>query len=177
MTLRRFEHDQPQIDPSAYVDAAALVIGDVTLGADSSLWPFSVLRGDVNRIRIGARSNIQDHSVLHVSHPGPHRPQGNDLWVGDEVTVGHRVILHGCRIENCCLIGMGAIVMDGAVLRTHTLLGAGSLVPPDKILEGGYLWLGTPARKVRELTAAELDGLAYSAQHYVELKNRHLAER
>ena len=174
MSVRDFEGVRPSIAAGAFVDEAALVIGDVTLGEDGSLWPFAVARGDVNRIRIGARTNIQDHSVLHVSHDGPHRPGGNDLIIGEAVTVGHRVTLHGCRIEDQCLIGMGSIVMDGVVVGRHTLLGAGTLVPPDKTLEPGYLWLGSPAQRVRALTSKEIAGIEYSAEHYVRLKERHL---
>ncbi|HKK06856.1 MAG TPA: gamma carbonic anhydrase family protein [Gammaproteobacteria bacterium] len=174
MPARGFEGITPRLAAGVFVDETALVIGDVAIGADSSVWPFTVARGDVNRIRIGARTNIQDHCVLHVSHDGPHRPGGNDLLIGDGVTVGHRVTLHGCHIENDCLIGMGSIVMDGAVLGRHTLLGAGALIPPDKTLEPGYLWLGSPARQVRALSDEEIAGIEYSAAHYVQLKDRHL---
>jgi len=174
MPVRDFDGLTPAIGAGAFVDETALVIGDVTLGEDSSLWPFAVARGDVNRIRIGARTNIQDHCVLHVSHDGPHRPGGNDLVIGDAVTVGHMVVLHGCRVEDRCLIGMGSIVMDGVVIGRHTLLGAGTLVPPDQGLEPGYLWLGSPARRVRPLTEEDIAGIEYSATHYVRLKNRHM---
>ena len=173
MAIRSFENHQPVVPASAWVDEAALVIGDVELGADTSLWPFAVARGDVHRIRVGARTNIQDHSVLHVSHESPFSPAGAPLTVGDDVTVGHRVILHGCTVGNRCLIGMGAIIMDGAVLDDGLVLAAGSLVASGKELEGGYLWRGSPARRVRELTAGEQEFLDYSAQHYVALKNRH----
>lgn len=174
MPIREFEGHRPVIAAGAFVDETALVIGEVSIGEHSSLWPFAVARGDVNRIRIGARTNIQDHCVLHVSHDGPHRPGGNDLIIGEAVTVGHRVTLHGCRVENHCLIGMGSIVMDGVVVGRHTLLGAGTLVPPDKTLEPGYLWLGSPARRVRALTDEEIAGIEYSAEHYRRLKDRHL---
>ncbi len=173
MTIRRFENITPVIDASAYVDDAALVIGDVAIGANSSLWPFVVARGDVNAIRIGARTNIQDHSVLHVTHDGPYNPGGHALHIGDEVTVGHRVILHGCTVEDRCLIGMGATIMDGALVRSQCMVAAGSLVPPGKELESGYLWLGSPVRRQRELRADELAAIAYSAQHYQRLKDRH----
>jgi len=173
VTLRPFDRHHPRLGPGAWVDPAALVIGDVDIGADSSLWPYTVARGDVNRIRIGARTNIQDHSVLHVTHDSRFHPGGHALVIGDEVTVGHRVILHGCTVGDRCLIGMGAVVMDGAVLEPQVLLGAGSLVPPGKVLEGGHLWLGSPARRVRALTGEEREAILYSAGHYVRLKNRH----
>ncbi|MDY6978340.1 MAG: gamma carbonic anhydrase family protein [Pseudomonadota bacterium] len=172
MAIRDFEEIMPDLHPDAYVDESALVIGDVIIGADSSIWPYTVIRGDVNVIRIGANTNIQDNSVLHVTHDGPHNPGGYALNVGNNVTVGHRVILHGCSIADHCLIGMGATVMDGVTVHEHTIIGAGSLVTPGKELEGG-LWLGSPARKVRELTDEERESIAYSAQHYVRLKNRH----
>jgi len=171
--IRRFEAFQPIVEAGAWVDETALVMGDVTLGPDSSVWPMSVVRGDVNFIRIGARTNIQDGSMLHVTHDSDYAPGGHPLVIGDEVTVGHRVTLHACRIGNRCLIGMGAIVLDGAVVPDGTLIGAGSLVPPNRELEGGYLWLGSPVRRVRALTAAEKAYFRYSAEHYVRLKNRH----
>lgn len=161
---------------SAYVDSAALVIGDVTVGADASMWPMAVARGDVHSIIIGERTNIQDGSILHVSHDSRFYPGGAALAIGAEVTVGHRVILHGCTIEDRCLIGMGAIVMDRAVLHSGLILGAGSLVPSGKELDGGYLWVGSPARRLRALSDQELEYLAYSADHYVALKDRHNAQ-
>lgn len=173
MAIRDFENILPDLHPDAYVDETALVIGDVTIGKDSSIWPFTVLRGDVNQIRIGASTNIQDNSVLHVSHDGPYNPGGFALDIGDNVTVGHRVILHGCTIHNDCLVGMGCTIMDGVIVHPYTIIGAGSLVTPGKELEGGFLWLGSPARKVRKLTDEERESIAYSAQHYVKLKNRH----
>ncbi|TDY03894.1 gamma carbonic anhydrase family protein [Thiohalophilus thiocyanatoxydans] len=172
MAIRDFEEVMPDLHPDVYVDESALVIGDVVIGKDSSVWPFAVIRGDVNIIRIGASTNIQDNSVLHVTHDGPHNPGGYALNVGDNVTVGHRVILHGCSIADNCLIGMGATIMDGAVIPEHTIIGAGSLVTPGKELESG-LWLGSPARRVRELSDEERDLIVYSARHYVRLKNRH----
>ncbi|GMR07437.1 MAG: gamma carbonic anhydrase family protein [Gammaproteobacteria bacterium] len=175
MTIKTFAGISPEISSSAYVDEAALVLGEVTLAEDVSIWPMSVVRGDVNRIEIGARTNIQDGSVLHVTHDSEYAPGGFPLLIGEDVTVGHKVILHACTVGNYCLVGMGATVLDGAVLEDRVMLGAGSLVSPGKVLEGGYLWLGSPARRVRELTASELAWLEYSSRHYVELKQRHQA--
>ena len=150
-----------------------MVIGDVEIGDDSSIWPMAVLRGDVNSIHIGSRTSIQDGSVLHVTHDHPAQPGGFPLSIGDEVTVGHNVTLHGCTIDNRCLIGMGSTILDGAVLEEHVLLGAGSLVPPNKVLEGGYLWVGSPVKRVRPLTVDEQIWFGYSAEHYVKLKNEY----
>jgi len=171
--IRDFDNTLPNIGPGTYVDDTALVIGDVQIGKDSSVWPYTVIRGDVNAIRIGSQTNIQDHSILHVSHDGPAHPGGHDLQIGNNVTIGHRVTLHGCHIMNNCLIGMGAIIMDGVVIQPLSIVGAGTLVTQGKELESGYLWLGSPARRVRPLSRQEIDGIEYSARHYVELKHRH----
>ena len=152
-----------------------LVIGDVTMGADSSVWPMAVVRGDIHYIKIGERSNIQDGSILHVSHAGENsaQPEGAALTIGDGVIVGHRVVLHGCTLEDECLIGNGAVVMDNAIVTKHALVAAGATVPPGKVLESGYLWVGSPARRARQLTAKEINYFEYSANYYVKLKNRH----
>ena len=159
----------PALATGAWVHPRATVIGEVTLGADASVWPGAVIRGDVNSIIIGEASNIQDGSVLHVSHKTPDNPAGGPLVVGARVTVGHTVILHACTIEDECLIGMGSIILDRAVIQQHVLLGAGSLVPEGRVLESGYLYLGRPAKQVRVLTAEEIAYFNYSAQHYVQL--------
>ena len=174
--IRSFGGKRPAIDPSAWVDPTALVIGDVAIGRDSSVWPMSVVRGDVQRVLIGAASNIQDGAVLHVSHDGPYLPGGRALEIGDGVTVGHQAVLHACTVGDHCLIGIGARVLDGAVLEPYILLGAGTLVPPGKRLEGRHLWVGTPARRVRALSEGELEQLEYSAAHYVKLADRHRRE-
>lgn len=173
MPIRRFETHTPRIADTAYVDPTALVIGDVEIGADASLWPNVVARGDIHFIKIGDNTNIQDGSVLHVSHDSEFAPGGFPLVVGQGVTVGHMVVLHGCTIGDNCLIGMGSMIMDGALVQAGAMLGAGSLVAPGKIVEGGYLWHGRPAQRVRPLTADEQRYLKYSAEHYVRLKNRH----
>lgn len=175
MTLRPFEGETPVVGARAWIDPSAVVIGRVEIGADASLWPTAVARGDVNFIRIGARSNIQDGSVLHVTHDGPYSPGGLPLLVGEEVTVGHRVMLHACTVGDRCLLGMSSTVMDGAVLEDEVLLAAGSLVPPGKRLAAKSLYRGSPARRVRALSAEELEMLRYSAAHYVRLKDRYRA--
>ncbi|MGD1984083.1 MAG: gamma carbonic anhydrase family protein [Chromatiaceae bacterium] len=171
--VRRFEQYVPEIDPDAWLDPTCLVIGDVRIGTGSSVWPGVVMRGDINRIRIGRDTNIQDGSVLHNSHDGPHLPGGAPLLIGDRVTVGHKAILHGCQIDNDCLIGMGAIVMDRAVVESYVIIGAGALVPPGKRLQSGHLYTGTPARQARLLSDEERAYLGYSARYYVELGQRH----
>jgi carbonic anhydrase/acetyltransferase-like protein (isoleucine patch superfamily) len=159
----------PRLEAGAWVHPRATVIGEVALAADASVWPGAVIRGDVNSIVVGEASNIQDNSVLHVSHKTPASPAGGPLVVGARVTVGHSVILPACTIEDECLIGMGSIILDRAVVQKHVLLGAGSLVPEGKVLESGHLYLGRPAKMVRALTAEEIAYFAYSAEHYVTL--------
>ena len=170
MTIKSFKSHQPQIADTAYIDEAAVVIGQVTIEADASVWPMAVIRGDVHQISIGAASNIQDGSILHVTHRSQHNPAGGPLNIGKGVTVGHGVILHACDIGDYCLVGMGATVLDGARMEHHSMLAAGSLLSPGKTIPTGELWLGNPAKKARALTAAEVESLEYSAQHYVKLK-------
>lgn len=171
--IRPFDGIQPTIPASAFVDDSAVVIGDVALGEDTSVWPTAVIRGDVNRIRIGARTSIQDGSVVHATHDGPYTPGGASTTIGDDVTVGHKVILHACTIHDRVLVGMGAIVMDKAVVEADVIIGAGSLVPPGKVLESGYLYVGSPVKKVRPLTEKEKEQLVYSAGYYVKLARRY----
>lgn len=174
MPIRTYQNITPSLGKNVYIDPMAVAIGDVTIGDDSSLWPFVVARGDVHKITIGARTNIQDGSVLHVTQDNEFNPGGFALTIGNDVTVGHKAVLHACTIEDFTLIGMGAIVLDGAVIPKHTMVAAGSIVSPGKILESGYLWLGTPAKRARPLTEKELAYLEYSAKHYVNVKNKHL---
>ena len=176
MNIRPFEEFTPKLADGVFVDASSVVIGDVEIGKDSSVWPMSVIRGDVQSIRIGSCTSIQDGSVLHVTHRGPHNPEGYALTIGDYVTVGHKVTLHGCTIDSYCLLGMGSIVMDGAHIHENVVIGAGSIVPPGKILESGFLWLGSPVKKIRALTEKEMSFFAYSANGYVNLKNTHMKQ-
>ena len=172
--LQAYEGIQPRLGSGVYIAETAVVIGDVVLGDDVSLWPMSVARGDVNRIEIGAETNIQDGSVLHVTQKSETNPDGFPLIIGRGVTVGHRVVLHGCTIGDLCLIGIGAIVMDGAVVEERVMIGAGALVPPGKRLESGSLYIGSPAKAARPLREAELQFLEYSKTGYVRLKDRYL---
>lgn len=173
MTIKRFAEFTPDIHPGAYVDDMAYVSGQTSLAEDTSVWPMAVLRGDVNSITVGKRSNIQDGAVLHVTHDGPYtQPGGVALIIGEDVTVGHKAVLHACQIGNRCLIGMNATVLDKAVIEDDTMIAAGALVPPGKHLESGYLWTGSPVKKSRPLTGKERAWLSYSAQHYVKLAQR-----
>lgn len=171
--LRTFAHHQPTLASSVYVDETALVIGQVILGEDSSVWPKAVLRGDINRITIGKRTNIQDGSIIHVTHAGPFNEHGFATEVGDDVIVGHNVVLHGCSIQNHVLIGIGAIIMDGVTIESNVIVAAGSMVPPNKTLTAG-LWLGAPAKRLRDLTTKEYEFLRYSAAYYVRLKDEYI---
>ncbi len=172
--IRLYKGKWPSIAPTAYVDETALVIGDVHVGEEASIWPMCVVRGDVHSIRIGHGSNVQDGSVLHVTHDGQFSPGGAPLVIGAGVTVGHRVTLHGCEIGDYCLVGMSSTVMDGAKLAPRLMIGAASLVPPGRTLESGYLYLGSPVSQVRRLKKQELEFLEYSARHYVHMREQYL---
>jgi carbonic anhydrase/acetyltransferase-like protein (isoleucine patch superfamily) len=175
--IRPFQGKSPVLGEGCYVDEAASVIGDVVLGDDVSIWPGTVVRGDVNYIRIGARTNVQDGTIIHVTHDGPYGKAGGFATIiGDDVTIGHAAVVHACVIEDACLIGMGATILDGAIIKKHGFVGAGAVIPPGKIVESGELWLGNPAKCVRKLSEKEIEQLYYSAQHYVRLKDKYLAE-
>lgn len=175
MNIRPFLDRLPVIGERVYVDPAAHVIGDVVLGDDASIWPTTVVRGDVHHIRVGARTNIQDGTVVHVTHDGTYTPGGFPTLIGADVTIGHGAVIHACTIEDACLIGMRATVLDGAVVRKHGFVGAGALVSPGKVVGEGELWLGSPARFARKLSEVEIEMLYYSAKNYVRLKNQYLA--
>jgi carbonic anhydrase/acetyltransferase-like protein (isoleucine patch superfamily) len=172
--IRPYKGVFPSFSSDIYIDNSAVLVGDITLSADVSIWPLVAARGDVNTITVGARTNIQDGSVLHVTRKSPNNPQGNPLIIGEDVTVGHKCMLHGCQLGNRILVGMGAIIMDGVVVEDDVFIGAGSLVPPNKILVSGYLYVGNPVKQVRPLKQSEADFLKQSAINYVELKNDYL---
>ena len=175
MALSPYLDTSPVLADDTYLHATAQVIGDVRIGRDSSIWCNTVLRGDVNRIVIGDCSNVQDFAMGHVAHKHPGKPDGSPLIIGDYVTIGHSVLLHGCTIGNECLIGMGTIVMDDVVVQDRVMIGAGSLVSPGKVLESGHLYVGRPVKKVRALSDEEIAYLKYSAEHYVRVKNNHIS--
>ncbi|NGN99931.1 gamma carbonic anhydrase family protein [Grimontia sp. S25] len=174
--LRSYKGIFPTVGERVYLDPSSVLVGDITLGDDASIWPLVAARGDVNHIRIGQRSNIQDGSVLHVTHKNKENPEGYPLIIGDDVTVGHKVMLHGCTIGNKVLVGMGAIVLDGAVIEDEVMVGAGSLVPPGKRLESGFLYVGSPVKQARPLKEAERAFLQKSSDNYVVTKNEYIAE-
>ena len=174
--LRPYKDLFPTIGQRVMVDPTSVVVGDVRMAEDVGIWPLVVIRGDVNYVEIGARTNIQDGSVLHVTHKSSYNPEGNPLLIGEDVTVGHKVMLHGCTIGHRVLVGMGSIVLDGAVIEDEVMIGAGSLVPQNKRLQSGYLYLGSPVKQIRPLTEAEIEGLKYSANNYVKWKDEYLTQ-
>ena len=176
MSVRSHAGMQPRIAAGVYIDPDAVVIGDVEIGESSSVWPMTVIRGDIHRIRIGKRTSVQDGSILHVTHAGPFNPDGFPLIIGDDVTIGHKAMLHGCTIGNRILIGMAAVIMDGVVVGDEVIIAAGTLVPPGKVLESGYLYMGNPARQARALTEKELSFFAYTSKRYVDLARAYLDE-
>ena len=169
--IRSYLEHSPTIDSSCYVDDMSVVIGDVQLAENVSVWPFAVIRGDVNSIRIGKNSNVQDHCMLHVSHKNQSKPNGSPLMIGEDVTVGHHVTLHGCTIGNRVLVGINTVVLDDVIIEDDVIIGAGSLVPPRKVLKSGFLYVGSPVQQVRPLTEKELELLSYSALRYVKVKD------
>ncbi|MEE4174281.1 MAG: gamma carbonic anhydrase family protein [Xanthomonadales bacterium] len=176
MSVRSFNGMRPVIGARCWIDPAAVIIGDVKIGDESSVWPMTVVRGDIHRIRIGRRTSVQDGSILHVTHDGPFNPGGFPLIIGDEVTLGHQVMLHGCTLGNRILVGMSTVIMDGATVEDEVIIGAGSLVPPGRTLESGKLYLGRPAKAVRPLTEEEIGFFSYTAQRYVDLAADYLDE-
>ncbi|WP_145060823.1 gamma carbonic anhydrase family protein [Adhaeretor mobilis] len=175
--LRTYNGIAPQLSARVYVDPAAVVIGNVVLGDDVSVWPGAMVRGDMHSIVVGNRTNIQDNAVLHITHASDYNPVGWPLTIGDDVVVGHSAVLHGCTVGNRVLVGIGAIVNDGAVVEDELIIGAGCLVPPGKTLESGFVYVGNPCRVLRALTEEEKRFFTYSAANYVKLKDEYLAEQ
>ncbi len=174
--IRSYQGVRPQFNARVFVDPTAVIIGDVVIGEDSSLWPYTIARGDMHRIRIGSRTSIQDGCVLHITHASDFNPDGHPLIIGDDVTVGHSVNLHGCTIGNRVLVGIGSTVLDGAIVEDEVVIGAGTLVPPGKRLVSGFLYVGSPCKQARPLKDSEKQFFKYSANNYVKLKDAHIAE-
>lgn len=176
MVMKAFRGKTPQLGNRVWVDDSAVLIGDVTIGEDSSVWPLVAIRGDMHCITIGARTSIQDNSCLHITHASAYKPEGHPLTIGDDVTVGHMAMLHGCAIGSRVLVGMGTTILDGAVVEDEVIIGAGSLVPPGKRLASGFMYLGSPVKQVRPLNAKEIEYFQYAGLNYVKLKDEYLAE-
>lgn len=174
--IRPFGGVTPTRGERVYVDPAATVIGQVTLGDDASVWPGAVIRGDMHTITIGARSNVQDNAVLHITHASNFNPGGWPLTIGDDVIIGHRAILHGCTLGSRILVGNGAIINDGAIVEDEVIVGAGCMVPPGKRLESGFVYVGNPCRQARPVSDSERGFFEYSPANYVKLKDQYLAE-
>lgn len=172
--VRNYKDHTPKLAKGVFIDPSAVVIGDVELGQDVSVWPCAVIRGDMHKIRVGARTSVQDNAVLHITHASTFNTDGWPLTIGDDVTIGHNACLHGCTIGSRVLIGIGAIVLDGAIVPNDVVIGAGTLVPPGKTLESGFLYMGSPCKKARPLKDSEKAFFKYSAQNYVALKNEFL---
>ena len=175
-SIRAFKGTEPKLGERVYVDEASVVIGDVTLGDDVSVWPCAVIRGDMHTIKVGARTSVQDNAILHITHASDFNPNGWPLTIGEDVTIGHGVCLHGCTIGNKVLIGIGSTVLDGAIVEDEVVIGAGTTVPPGKKLESGYLYLGSPCKQARPLKDSERAFFKYSSQNYVKLKNEYIDE-
>ncbi|MBE8168125.1 MAG: gamma carbonic anhydrase family protein [Shewanella sp.] len=175
-SIRSYKGITPTLRNNVYVDSMSVLVGDIELADDVSIWPLVAARGDVNHIRIGKRSNIQDGTVLHVTHKSVSNPSGYPLIIGEDVTIGHKAMLHGCRVGDRVLVGMGTLILDGAIIENDVMIGAGSLVPPGKTLQSGFLYVGSPVKQVRPLTEKELGFLPYSSNNYVRLKDEYLAE-
>ncbi|MFT2092839.1 gamma carbonic anhydrase family protein [Paraglaciecola sp. 2405UD69-4] len=176
MPLRTYKDKAPLVGENSYIDESSILVGDVELGKDVSIWPLVAARGDVNYIKIGARTNIQDGTVLHVSRISNANPLGFPLVIGADVTVGHKCMLHGCTLGDRILVGMGTVIMDGVIIEDDVFIGAGTLVPPNKTLKSGFLYKGNPMKQARPLKESEILFLKQSAINYVELKNEYLAD-
>jgi carbonic anhydrase/acetyltransferase-like protein (isoleucine patch superfamily) len=176
-SIRSHRGISPQLGQRVYIDPAATVIGDVCLGDDASVWPGAVIRGDMHSIKIGARSNVQDNAVLHITHASDFNPNGWPLTIGEDVVIGHRAVLHGCTVGNRILIGNGAIVNDGAIIEDEVIVGAGCMVPPGKTLQSGFVYVGNPCKQLRALSESERKFFTYSPANYVKLKDQYLAEQ
>lgn len=173
MSIRAYSGTLPLIDSSCFIDESSVIIGRVTIAAGSSIWCNVVIRGDVSMITIGANTNIQDLTMLHVTHYNPNKPPEYPLVIGNNVTIGHNCCIHACTIKNNVLVGMGSTLLDNCTIEPNVFIGAGSLVPPNKVLQSGYLYLGNPVKQIRPLTEEEIKHIQYSADHYFKLMTIH----
>ena len=176
MTIRTYKSKQPNIGKHCYIDDSSVLVGDVECAEHVSIWPLVAARGDVIYIKIGARTNVQDGTILHVTRTSEGNPKGYPLIIGEDVTVGHKCMLHGCTLGNRILVGMGAIIMDGAIVEDDVFIGAGTLIPPNKILKSGFLYKGNPMQQARPLKDSEINFLKQSALNYIKLKDEYIEE-
>jgi len=173
--ILEYQGIKPKLDKGVFIAPSADLIGDIRIGTESSVWFGCVIRADINSIYIGSNTNIQDLSMIHVDHyTKEDKSDGHPTYIGDDVTVGHRVMLHGCTIGNACLIGMSSTILDGAVIGTESIVGAGSLITKNKIFPPRSLILGAPAKVIRELREDEIESIYESAQNYQRYKNSYL---
>jgi carbonic anhydrase/acetyltransferase-like protein (isoleucine patch superfamily) len=175
-SVRSYLGHTPKLGQRVFIDPFALVLGQVELGDDCSVWPMAVIRGDMHHIKVGDRTSVQDGAVLHITHASDYNPGGFPLIIGSDVTIGHKAVLHGCTVKDRVLIGMGAIVMDGAVIEEEVILAAGSVVPPGRVLKSGFVYRGNPATEARPITEKERSFFAYTAKNYTKLKDLHQRE-
>ena len=175
VTIAAFNGKAPRIHDSAFIAPGTRIVGDVRIGPEASIWYNCVLRADVSRIVIGARSNVQDGSVIHCDEPMPGHPDGFPTIIGEDVLIGHLAMVHGCVLNDRAFVGLGAIVMDGCVVDSDAMLGAGALLPEGKHIGAGELWVGRPAKKVRDLSEEAIAGMRAGAAHYVENAKAHKA--
>lgn len=176
MQIRSYQGFTPQIGEGCFIDPSSVIIGRVKIGKNSSIWCNSVARGDVSDIHIGENTNIQDLTMLHVTHYNAGISAEAPLTIGNNVTIGHSCCLHACTVMDNVLVGMGSTLLDNCVVESNVFIGAGSVVPPNKTLESGYLYFGNPLKQIRPLTAEEIQFIQYSAEHYVRVKNAHLED-
>lgn len=176
MTIHSFRNKQPQVSQRVMIAPESYVLGDVTIGDDSSVWPGAIVRGDMHTITIGKRTSVQDGAVLHITHASDYNPNGHPLTIGNDVTIGHQACLHGCTVGSEVLIGIGSTILDGAVVEDQVIIAAGTLVPPGKRLESGFMYMGSPAKQARPLTEKERAYFKYTAGNYVKLKDEYIAD-
>lgn len=172
--IRQYLEHIPQIHATAYVDDSAIIIGKVTIGENASIWCNAVARGDVSSISIGKNTNIQDLTMLHVTHYNKGKTDETPLIIGDNVTIGHNCCLHACTLEDNTFVGMGTTIIDNAYIEKNVMIGANSFVPQNKRLVSGYLYFGNPVKQIRPLTAEEIEHIQYSADHYVKIAMSHI---
>lgn len=176
MSIEKFEDYLPKIGNNVFIHKSAIIIGDVEIDKNSSVWPGAIIRGDLLSIKIGSNTNIQDNCILHTTHASKYNIDGYSLKIGNNVTIGHGAILHGCTVYNNVLIGMGSTILDGAIIPENVIIGANTLIASNKNLESGYLYYGNPVKQIRALTKEEIEFISYSSASYCKLKEKYLTQ-